>query len=82
MKALREGLAALGYIEGKNIVIEERQLEGAYDQVQLAELAAQLVDLKPDIIVAHGPAVLAANTRRRQFLSSSRRLATPSLPAS
>jgi putative ABC transport system substrate-binding protein len=60
MKALREGLAALGYIEGKNIVIEERRLEGAYDQVQLAELAAQLVDLKPDIIVAHGPAVLAA----------------------
>ena len=60
MKALREGLAALGYIEGKNIVIEERQLEGAYDQVQLAELAAQLVDLKPNVIVAHGPATLAA----------------------
>ena len=35
MKALREGLAALGYIEGKNIVIEERRLEGAYDQVSL-----------------------------------------------
>jgi len=61
MKALREGLAALGYIEGKNIVIEERRLqEGTYDQPQLAQLAAQLVDLKPDVIVAHGPGVLAA----------------------
>jgi len=58
MKALREGLAALGYIEGKNIVIEERRLEGAYDQLQLAQLAAQLVDLKPDVIVA--PATPAA----------------------
>jgi putative ABC transport system substrate-binding protein len=60
MKALREGLAALGYIEGKNIVIEERRLEGAYDQLALAKLAAQLADLKPDIIVTHGPGVLAA----------------------
>jgi putative tryptophan/tyrosine transport system substrate-binding protein len=60
MKALREGLAALGYIEGKNIVIEERRFEGAYDQLALAELAAQLADLKPDVIVTHGPGVLAA----------------------
>ncbi|HWX29609.1 MAG TPA: ABC transporter substrate-binding protein [Steroidobacteraceae bacterium] len=60
MKALREGLGALGYIEGKNIAIEERRLEGSYDPVQLAELAAQVVDLKPDVIVTHGPAVLAA----------------------
>src|ERR1700730_17522214 len=60
MKALREGLGALGYIEGKNIAIEERRLEGSYDPVQLAELAAQVVDLKPDVIVTHAPAVLAA----------------------
>jgi putative ABC transport system substrate-binding protein len=60
MRALREGLAALGHIEGKNIVIEERRFEGPYDQLQLAQLAAQLVDLKPDVIVAHGPGVLAA----------------------
>jgi putative tryptophan/tyrosine transport system substrate-binding protein len=60
MKALRDGLAALGYIEGKNIVIEDRRLEGPYDRLQLAQLAAQLVDLKPDVIVAHGPGVLAA----------------------
>jgi len=60
MKALRDGLAALGYAEGKNIVIEERRLERAYDQHELAKLATQLVDLKPDVIVSHGPTVLAA----------------------
>jgi putative tryptophan/tyrosine transport system substrate-binding protein len=60
MKALWEGLAALGYIEGKNIVIQERRLERAYNQLQLADLAAQLVDLKPDVIVTHGPGALAA----------------------
>jgi hypothetical protein len=42
MKAFREGLATLGYIEGRNIVIEERRLE-VYNKHQVAELAAQLV---------------------------------------
>jgi ABC-type uncharacterized transport system substrate-binding protein len=60
MKALRERLAVFGCIEGKNIIIEERRLEGAFDPFQLTDLAAQLVGLKPDVIVAHGPAVLAA----------------------
>jgi len=59
MKALREGLATLGYIEGKNIVIEERRLESGYNKVQIAELAAQLVDLKPDVIVTAGPSAMA-----------------------
>lgn len=50
--AFRAGLAALGYVEGKNLVIETRWLEGGkYDQ--LAELAAQLVDLNVDIIVTY-----------------------------
>ena len=48
--AFRAELAALGYVEGKNLVIETRWLDGGkYDQ--LTELAAQLVDLKVDIIV-------------------------------
>jgi putative ABC transport system substrate-binding protein len=59
MKALREGLAALGYIEGKNIVIEERRLESGYNKGQVAELAAQLVGLKPDVIVTAGPGAMA-----------------------
>jgi putative tryptophan/tyrosine transport system substrate-binding protein len=59
LNAFRAGLAALGYVEGKNIVIETRWLEGQYDQ--LAELAAQLVNLKVDVIVTHAtPGVLAA----------------------
>ena len=58
--AFRAGLAALGYVEGKNLTIETRWLEGGkYDQ--LAELAAQLVDLKVDVIVTYTtPGVLAA----------------------
>ena len=58
--AFRAGLAALGYVEGKNLVIETRWLEGGkYDQ--LAELAAQLVDLKVDVIVTYAtPGVSAA----------------------
>jgi putative tryptophan/tyrosine transport system substrate-binding protein len=48
--ALRVALAAFGYVEGKNLVIETRWLDGRkYDL--LPELAAQLVDLKVDVIV-------------------------------
>jgi putative tryptophan/tyrosine transport system substrate-binding protein len=58
--AFRAGLAALGYVEGKNLVIETRWLNGGkYDQ--LAELAAQLIDLKVDLIVTYStPGVSAA----------------------
>jgi putative tryptophan/tyrosine transport system substrate-binding protein len=58
--AFRAGLAALGYVEGKNLLIETRWLEGGkYDQ--LAELASQLVALKVDVIVTYAtPGVLAA----------------------
>ena len=44
------GMRDLGYIEGKNIVIERRYADG--DVVRLSDLAAELVKLKPDIIVA------------------------------
>jgi putative tryptophan/tyrosine transport system substrate-binding protein len=55
----REGLAALGYAEGKNIIIETRWAEGQYDR--LVQLAAQLVDLKVDVLVTYAtPGVLAA----------------------
>ena len=49
--ALREGLRDLGYIEGKNIVIEYRYAEGKLDR--LPDLAVELVDLKVDIIHAN-----------------------------
>ncbi|MGE5216376.1 MAG: ABC transporter substrate-binding protein [Chloroflexota bacterium] len=64
LKAFRQGLADLGYIEGKNIVIEYRSAEGKLDR--LPELAAELVALKVDIIVAINPpsAHAAKNTTK------------------
>ena len=57
--ALRAGFRDLGYIEGKNIVIEYRYAQGQYDR--LPELAAEFVRLKVDVIVTHaGPGALAA----------------------
>jgi len=57
--AFREGLRDLGYVEGRNIVIEFRFAEGQYDR--LPELAAELVRLKVDVIVTHSaPGALAA----------------------
>lgn len=51
VEALREGLRQFGYVEGRNIVIEFRWAEGAYDR--LPGLAAELVRLKVDVIVTH-----------------------------
>src|SRR6516165_6571462 len=57
--AFRSGLHAHGYIEGQNIVIEQRYAAGAYDR--LGELAAQLVRLEMDVIAVDGsPAAKAA----------------------
>jgi putative tryptophan/tyrosine transport system substrate-binding protein len=50
----RHGLRDLGYVEGKNIVIEYRYAEGKSDR--LSALAAELVRLKVDIIATTGPA--------------------------
>ena len=52
-EAFGQGLRELGYVEGKNIVIEWRSAEGKRDR--LPSLAAELVRLKVDIIVTAGP---------------------------
>lgn len=57
--AFRQGLHDLGYDEGRNIVIEYRDAKGETDR--LLALAAELVALKVDVIVAAGTQhVLAA----------------------
>src|SRR5437588_3306677 len=54
----RESLRDLGYVEGRNIVIEYRWAEGKYER--FPELIAELVALKVDVIVTAGtPAALA-----------------------
>src|SRR6266404_205751 len=52
IEAFRQGLRELGYVEGKNIVIEWRSAEGKLDR--LPARAAELVCLKVDIIVTGG----------------------------
>jgi putative tryptophan/tyrosine transport system substrate-binding protein len=57
--ALRRGLQALGYSEGRNITLDIRYTEGRSDRA--AELARDLVSSRVDVIVAHfTPAVRAA----------------------
>jgi putative ABC transport system substrate-binding protein len=48
-EAFLHGLRDLGYVEGKNLIMERRDAEGQLDR--LPELAAQLVELKVDVIV-------------------------------
>ena len=58
VEAFRRRLRELGYVEGKNLVIEYRYAEGKLER--LPALAAELVGLKVDVIVTVSSAVLAA----------------------
>jgi putative ABC transport system substrate-binding protein len=51
--AFPRGLAELGYVEGRDVIIEWRSADGRSDQV--AALAAELVQSNADVIVAAGP---------------------------
>ncbi len=63
LEAFRQGLRELGYVEGQNIAIEFRSAEGKWER--LPDLAAELVRLKVDVIVANTPAALAAKQATR-----------------
>jgi ABC-type uncharacterized transport system substrate-binding protein len=52
LEVLRQGLCDLGYVEGHNLVIEARWAEGQFGR--FPDLAAELVRLKVDVIVASG----------------------------
>ena len=49
-EAFRQGLRDLGYVEGRNFVIEARYADGKF--ARLPDLAADIVRLKVDVIVA------------------------------
>jgi putative tryptophan/tyrosine transport system substrate-binding protein len=57
-KAFRQGLRELGYVEGENILIEYRYLEGKRDRIP--SLVAELVQLKVDALVASTPPAIRA----------------------
>jgi putative ABC transport system substrate-binding protein len=59
VESFRQGLRELGYVEGKNIIVEYRAAEGKFER--LPDLAAELVRLRVDVIVTGGtPAIRAA----------------------
>lgn len=67
MMAFRQAMRELGYVEGRNLVIEERWAEGRLNRLPV--LANELVELGPDIIVASGAGATRASMR-----------ATPDIP--
>src|SRR5437899_4683262 len=57
-EAFRQGLHDLGYVEGQNLAIESRYAEGSLER--LPDLAAELIRLKVEVIVAGGSPVIRA----------------------
>src|SRR5438093_8416650 len=58
VEAFRRGLRDLGYIEGKNILVEYRYVEGKLDRVP--RLVAELVQLKVDVLAIQNLAAIRA----------------------
>ena len=57
-RAFVQGLRALGYVEGQNLILERRSAEGRYER--FGDLVAELVRLKADVIVTAGAAAVRA----------------------
>jgi hypothetical protein len=69
-EAFLQGLRDLGYVEGRNLVIEYRSAEGRLEQ--LPGLAAELVAAKVDVIVAPRNVSTTLRHRRHAFTVESR----------
>jgi putative ABC transport system substrate-binding protein len=52
VRAFVQGLRALGYVEGKNLILERRSAEGRFER--FGDIVAELVRLRTDVIVAPG----------------------------
>jgi putative tryptophan/tyrosine transport system substrate-binding protein len=68
--AFLQRLRELGWVDGRNVAIEYRWAEGRSER--FAEIAAEFVRLKVDVIVTVGSAVLDASGRHRLSRSCSR----------
>ena len=66
LEAFRQGLREHGYVEGRNIVVEQRFGDGKLER--LTELAAELVRLKVDVIVTPTDEAIAAVKRQTQTI--------------
>ena len=70
--AFRKGLRDLGYVEGRNVIIEYRSADGRPER--FPALAAELVGLNVDLIVTRGtPAAVAAKNATKTIPVQSRR---------
>jgi putative ABC transport system substrate-binding protein len=65
-ETFRQGLQALGYVEGQNLHVESRQAEGRMER--LPALAAELVQLEADVIVAMGSSAVRAAQQATQAI--------------
>jgi len=66
LDSFRQRMADLGYIEGKNLIVDARAAAGRYNR--LPEFAKEIVDLHPDAIVAEATPAIAAAQRETKTI--------------
>jgi ABC-type uncharacterized transport system substrate-binding protein len=66
MESVRRGLRDLGYVEGRNLVVSYRYAEGKSER--LPELATELANLKPDVLLAIGGDVAPILAKATQII--------------
>jgi len=66
-RAFVHGLRDLGWVEGRNIVIERRSAEGRPER--LPTLVQEMVDIKVDVLVTYGPAMALAAKQATQTIA-------------
>jgi putative tryptophan/tyrosine transport system substrate-binding protein len=67
VEAFRQGLRDLGYMEGKNILVENRYAEGNLDRIP--SLVAELVQLQVDVLVLPNPSAIFAAKQMTKTIS-------------